>query len=483
MAVAPIAMNATTVDQARSKVSPYTVFVDGHGQGVRQGFPQGRGSMRAGVVSDACVYVVGSAAKAYETTPLDVFDRSVVALPDQYYLMIDTLAAPESHVYDWRLGAGSGTDYLIDGAHFPLGNSRVGRVVDQWNNSAQLRLTLLDDQPRTITLAPYDGAEEYGQQLHVSSGAPAREAEIMTLLQAGARNTPGLLQAETLPMVTSGPGSRNLSISGATVVFLRSTAVGDWVEFTIDLPESGSYDVRFWFGTSPSYAQLRLSIDGEPLGSVVDTYRSEITLLDAVSFGSLSLTAGTHKVRLTVTGHNASSAGYFISVDAFQIVRTGTPVDPQPLPTLAARRVISDTAVGAVVTRPAGERSLTDVIGLRTGAASAVLEGVRTDAEQFLVAFDRGPAVERYALTRATSAIARARRLLACTSAVDLGVLHHDEATLVTITTPVDQAVSFHVRTATMVTVNGEPAGVQFDAGRQVLTMTLAAGTHQVVVT
>ncbi|MGD7707479.1 heparinase II/III domain-containing protein [Microlunatus sp. Y2014] len=461
-----------------------TVFVDGHGQGVHQGFPQGRGSMRAGVVSEACVFVVGSAAEAYETTPLDRFDRHVVALPDQYYLMIDRLAAPAPHEYDWRLGTGAGAEFRLDGASFAIGDSRVGRAVDLWNNSAQLRLTVLDPEPRTLTLDTYDGAEEYGPQVHLSSGAPARTAEFMTLLQAGARETPGLVQAETLPMITSGAGTATLSISGATVVFLRGTGPGDWMEFTVEVAEAGSYEILSWFGCSPSYGQLQLSIDGVALGEPVDTYAPNVKLTDAINFGGLTLTAGTHTFRLTVTGHNPASASYFISVDAFQVVRAGTPTETPPLPTLAAERVISDSAVGAVVERPTADGTVTDVIGLRRGTAPVVLEGVRTDAEQFLVAFGRGPEVERYAVTGATAATARARRLLSCSSPIDLGVIHRSDegATYATVATTVAQTVTFHVRPGESVLLDGRPVTAGLDSGRQLLTLRLEVGSHEVVV-
>ncbi|MFW6598097.1 heparinase II/III domain-containing protein [Propionibacteriaceae bacterium Y2011] len=461
-----------------------TVYVDGEGQGVHQGFPQGRGSMRAGVVSAACVFVVGSAAEAYEQTPLDRFDRHVLALPDHYYLMVDRLAAPAPHEYDWRLGTGPSTEYRLDQASFEVGDSRVGRVVDQWNNSAQLRLTVLDETPRTLSLATWPGAEEYGQQIHLSSGAPAREAEFMTLLQAGARETPGLFQAESLPVTTSGAGLRNLEISGATVVFLRATAVGDWMEFPVELAESGSYDIRAWFGMSPSYAQLSFAIDGVTLGEPVDTYAADIGLTDPVTFDSLSLTAGVHTVRLTVVGRNAASAGFFISVDAFQIVRSGTSTEAPPLPTLAARRVISGTGVGAVVVRPGASREITDVIGLRRGAAPVVLEGVRTDAEQFLVGFERGPVVERYAVTGGTTAVGKSRRLLACAAPINLGVVH-DEATATThatLSTEVAQQVRFHVRRGDTITLDGQPVTSGFDAGRELLTITVEPGRHEVVV-
>ena len=60
-----------------------------------------------------------------------------------------------------------------------------------------------------------------------------------------------------------------------------------------------------------------MSVDGISVGDVLDQYAGSTTF-ETVELGSVAFpSAGTHTIRLTVTGKSGSSSGYTVSADAF----------------------------------------------------------------------------------------------------------------------------------------------------------------------
>ncbi len=58
-----------------------------------------------------------------------------------------------------------------------------------------------------------------------------------------------------------------------------------------------------------------MSIDGSDLGEPVDAYTRELGVGSLkVKLGTLHLRAGTHRLRLTIVGHNAASENYYIGL-------------------------------------------------------------------------------------------------------------------------------------------------------------------------
>ncbi len=100
-------------------------------------------------------------------------------------------------------------------------------------------------------------------------------------------------------------------------VFLNAIAVGNYITFTVNVPEAGTYDVHVSSANSTSRGIWQLSIDGVNLGAPQDGYSNvsggSLTDLD---IGAINIkTAGNHTFTFTVTGKNASSTGYVISLD------------------------------------------------------------------------------------------------------------------------------------------------------------------------
>ncbi len=158
-----------------------TVLVDQQGQA-----NFGGGQLNRGFVSNTCDYLRGSAAAAYGDALLTQFDRQIVFVRPDYFVMLDQLAAPEPHQYSWRLFSGLGCRYQIDAADIQLGSTIHGRQVLVAKEQAGLLVTSLATVPLAITVATHPGAEEYGSFCQLDTPEPVQEWQFLTVLQAGA---------------------------------------------------------------------------------------------------------------------------------------------------------------------------------------------------------------------------------------------------------------------------------------------------------
>jgi hypothetical protein len=130
-------------------------------------------------------------------------------------------------------------------------------------------------------------------------------------------------EAESLTRTTSGTSATtdtDAAASGGARVTLNATNTGSWVEFTTPSVPAGTYQVKLGYKTNNNRGQLSLKIDGTQLGGTLDQYASSASYPEN-TFGTITFSsAGTHKLRLTVTGKNSSSSSYTLSADTFTLV-------------------------------------------------------------------------------------------------------------------------------------------------------------------
>src|SRR5581483_1342867 len=100
----------------------------------------------------------------------------------------------------------------------------------------------------------------------------------------------------------------------------NSTGVGQYVDLTLPSVPAGTYDVKITFRGKADHGQYQGSIDGINVGAVQDQY------LNGDAFGLVNdlgeytfYTAGTHTLRILVTGKNGGSSGYQIGVDTLTL--------------------------------------------------------------------------------------------------------------------------------------------------------------------
>lgn len=137
-----------------------------------------------------------------------------------------------------------------------------------------------------------------------SSSTVAMEAESLTRTSSGTTTT---VQTDT-------------NTSGGQWISLDATATGQFVEFTTTSIPAGTYSVQMSYKTNNNRGILSLKVDGTQIGGTLDQFGSPSTY-PTNTFGNVTFaSAGTHVIRLTVTGKNASSSSFVLSADKFTLV-------------------------------------------------------------------------------------------------------------------------------------------------------------------
>lgn len=132
------------------------------------------------------------------------------------------------------------------------------------------------------------------------------------------------MEAESMNATGSGQHigtSTDAAASSGVWVKIDSTAVGQYIEFTTPPVAAGTYELKFIYRTNPTRAMHSVKIDGVVVGGTIDQYQAGTSSYPTVSVGNVTFNSdGTHTIRLTVTGKNASSSGYDVSADAFSLL-------------------------------------------------------------------------------------------------------------------------------------------------------------------
>ncbi len=127
-------------------------------------------------------------------------------------------------------------------------------------------------------------------------------------------------EAESLSYTGSGATTSvqtDTNSSGGKWVELAGNSTGDHIDFTIPSMVAGTYQLKMEWKGNNTRGILQLSVDGTNLGSTLDQYSSGQTY-PTTTFGNVTFSAaGTHTVRLTVTGKNSKSSGELLSADKF----------------------------------------------------------------------------------------------------------------------------------------------------------------------
>jgi len=130
-------------------------------------------------------------------------------------------------------------------------------------------------------------------------------------------------EAESLSYTGSGATTSvqtDKNSSGGKWVELAGNSTGDHIDFTVPSVPAGTYQLKMeWKGLN-NRGILQLSVDGANLGAKLDQYSTGQTY-PTTTFGNVTFAAaGSHTIRLTVTGKNASSKGELLSADKFTFV-------------------------------------------------------------------------------------------------------------------------------------------------------------------
>ncbi|MDP9292561.1 MAG: Ig-like domain-containing protein [Verrucomicrobiota bacterium] len=132
-----------------------------------------------------------------------------------------------------------------------------------------------------------------------------------------------LYEAESLPVAgTSGDTHRILAESGFSAgngTILDSDAVGDFVTYTVNVPEARTYNIRVAVKTYSTRGIFQLSANGVDVGSPQDTYGASVSFPE-LNLGNFAFPSpGNYAFKFRIVGKNAASTGYSESSDYIKL--------------------------------------------------------------------------------------------------------------------------------------------------------------------
>jgi hypothetical protein len=92
-----------------------------------------------------------------------------------------------------------------------------------------------------------------------------------------------------------------------------------WVEWRFPVKRDGNYHLDLLATQAPDFGKLQASLDGDSLPEVIDTYGAVVQPMKSRRLGTFRLTAGQHRLRLTVVGRNEASSNTCFGIDAFDL--------------------------------------------------------------------------------------------------------------------------------------------------------------------
>ncbi|MGC1644581.1 MAG: chitobiase/beta-hexosaminidase C-terminal domain-containing protein, partial [Candidatus Sulfotelmatobacter sp.] len=136
---------------------------------------------------------------------------------------------------------------------------------------------------------------------------------------------PGTIQYEATKIpVTGSPNARSFTWTGfpdGAGEIADGTASGAYLNFTLNVPAPGTYDIKAATKKFTTRGIFQLSVNGTNVGPTEDEYSANSGgLFQEYDLGNFTFpSAGNYSFKFTVTGHNASSSGYTVCFDYIKL--------------------------------------------------------------------------------------------------------------------------------------------------------------------
>lgn len=105
------------------------------------------------------------------------------------------------------------------------------------------------------------------------------------------------------------------SASNGRVRVFVPTEIGDYIEHEVDAAMAGAYQLKMRVWKGPKSGQAQLSINGAPVGEVIDFYAEDNSLVE-YEFGEIELPEGPKVLRFCITGKSDGSSGMKLGLDS-----------------------------------------------------------------------------------------------------------------------------------------------------------------------
>jgi len=119
------------------------------------------------------------------------------------------------------------------------------------------------------------------------------------------------------------------------LVLFQATAPGDRMTFTASVPAAGQYRVVVGHYWSPSYGEMRLLIDGQPVGDPIRGTGQAVAPAPERELGTVSLTAGEHELALEAVAPDGPAGHHWLGLTFVAFDRVDQP-RPEPAPRITS---------------------------------------------------------------------------------------------------------------------------------------------------
>ncbi len=155
------------------------------------------------------------------------------------------------------------------------------------------------------------------------TGGQTATQEVLTWTYTAGAPSPITYEATKIP-VTGSPNARVFAWSGfpdGQGVIADGTAVGAYLNFTINVAQAGTYDVKAATKQFTTRGIFQLSVNGANVGPTEDEYNANGNgVFYEYDLGPLNFSApGNYSFKFNVTGRNSKSSGYTVAFDYIKL--------------------------------------------------------------------------------------------------------------------------------------------------------------------
>jgi hypothetical protein len=110
--------------------------------------------------------------------------------------------------------------------------------------------------------------------------------------------------------------------SGGAQLWWTGAKPGNVLELGFHVNKAGPYELMVAMTKAVDYGQFRLSVNGTPVGEVIDLFHDGVVHTGKIRFGTVRLQQGQNVLRVEVVGTNPASTGdrYMFGLDFIKIV-------------------------------------------------------------------------------------------------------------------------------------------------------------------
>ena len=105
---------------------------------------------------------------------------------------------------------------------------------------------------------------------------------------------------------------------GDAHLFWTPASAGKYLEFELEIPETGEYNIELSMTNAYDYGQYSFYLDGEQIGTA-DFYGNPVAQTN-VTLNTMTVTKGEHILKIACTGSNIASAGYYLGLNYLKFV-------------------------------------------------------------------------------------------------------------------------------------------------------------------